>query len=75
MKKIKFLWALILIPLFLIAADIPNLNLDWQSSECASTGNAYKPYNGDQGCPYVYDFSFLINSDCSMSDVDLDNST
>jgi hypothetical protein len=47
--------------------------MDWQSSNCSSSGNAYDAYNGEQGCPYQYDFSSYVS--CTLYDVDLDRNT
>ncbi len=75
MNKKNFLWMLLLVPAFFIAASNPNLNLDFQSSGCADSGDDFDAYNGEQGCPYNYDFSFLIDGDCTLTDVDLNNKT
>ena len=76
MKK-KFFWLLLLIvPAFFIAAALPEMNTDGEETgDCASYGIDHQNYNGDQGCPYEFDFSDQINSNCTLSDVDLDRST
>lgn len=74
MKK-KILWLLLVVPTIFIAASSPlsNINADWQSSDCSSSGNSYDSYNGEQGCPYEYDFSSFVN--CTLYNLDLDRNT
>ncbi len=74
MKK-KFFWLLLLIvPAFFIAAALPETNTDGdETGDCSTSGTKQQPYNGNQGCPYTYDFSDFIS--CTLYDVDLDNTT
>lgn len=74
MKK-KFLWLLLLVPAFFVAASSPvsNMNMDWQSSDCSTSGDKYDAYNGEHGCPYTYNFMDFVS--CQIDSIDLDNNT
>ena len=78
MKK-KLYWLLLLIvPVVFVAASmpapVPNDDGD-ETGSCASYGIDHQNYNGDQGCPYEFDFSDQISTGCTLTDVDLDRST
>jgi len=73
MKKLKLLWVLLIVPTLFIAASLPNLNMDWGSSDCSNSGYAYDAYNGERGCPYGFDFSEHVF--CTLYDVDLNKNT
>ncbi len=78
MKK-KLYWLLLLVvPVVFIAASmpVPTPNTDGnETGSCASYGIDHQNYNGDQGCPYEFDFSDQISAGCNLTDVDLDRST
>ncbi len=76
MKK-KFFWFfLLIVPLLFVAATTPLDNTDGEDTGvCASYGIDHQNYNGDQGCPYEFDFSDQISSNCTLSDVDLNRNT
>jgi hypothetical protein len=68
----KFLWLLLLAPVFLIAATTPFTNYNDCPQEdlpCVSNAELHNNWNGNNGCPYVGDFSSTINCDWDYIDV------
>lgn len=80
MKK-KFLWLLLFVPAIFIAASSPvtydNDLGDGEASPCAEYGGDTQQYNGNLGCPYTFDFTEQLNTECgsTLVDVDLDSGT
>lgn len=78
MKKYKFL-IILLIPLALLALKLSAIDLQNDANEqqlpCSQYGTVEINYNGNQGCPYAFDFNSLVSSNCELEDIDLDRST
>lgn len=74
MKK-NFLWLLLFVPAFFIAASSPIANDNYlgdTASPCAEYGGITKQYNGNNGCPYTFDFSEYLSANCGSVLVDVD---
>lgn len=78
MEKYKFLLVL-LVPVALLAFKLSAIGLQSDDGEqqllCSQYGTAEVNYNGNQGCPYAFDFNLLVYSSCELEDIDLDRNT
>lgn len=77
MKNHKFLLVLF-VPVALLAFKLSAIGLqsdDGEQLQCSQYGTVEVNYNGNQGCPYAFDFNSLVNSSCVLEDIDLDRNT